>query len=597
MALFGKSKRERIEEERALAQQQRMQQAMAQLDQHLDQDPSFQLCTFDGLHWLDPFTGNLVSAPFDFKQAARLHFNQHRHWMRGQPKPIVDLRTIIWLQYLEDKFKEDKRLQFFAKDGRWLNPFNGKLNNAVKKVQGRVTPQVLRKMARALAAHERAHPERFLRYEDLQERFPTLAPERKVEENEIGDDIISADDFDNMDQWESLGDVLASGEEKAPASERAKTEPADTPPPPPASAVGDEPRVGGLELTPPEEPQDPAEVAPTRAIQREDRQPPTAAREKRPPPSFDPPPLPSAGRTSTPTALDPALELSAEPSQESDVSSDEYLASDAMDQEETRQGDTASPTPRPRTATDVEQEQAREVQRHLMGKVPAIDGVDIGLHFQPLQHLGGDFYYFIRLSEQQHCFIVGDVSGHGAQAALVVGTILKSLQFMFKVSSTADLPNVMARLNDDVQDQLVAGQFFTAFAGILTTGTTNKLECVCAGCHPAICINDRGPEFMRQVGKKGMALGLSTNDVVSKRLMVSTEHFIPGDTLCVYTDGVHEVMDRTCNEYGHWRTRGSFLANIEKGAQEMAESVAAEATAFANDQTQDDMTVLTIRFN
>ena len=111
----------------------------------------------------------------------------------------------------------------------------------------------------------------------------------------------------------------------------------------------------------------------------------------------------------------------------------------------------------------------------------------------------------MQLDEDRIFFILADVSGHGVGGALIVASALKSLRYLYR--ETDDLVEIMARLNEDIHDDLLKEQFITAFAGILSLGQ-GELTCVCCGHHPAIIGNAGSPTPLTLVGNPGMALGL-----------------------------------------------------------------------------------------
>ena len=73
----------------------------------------FKLVTFDGLFWIDPFNGELISAPFDLDQAIQEHFSHRDHWRDGQALKAVQLYAQRWMLWFNEDRGADKRFQFF----------------------------------------------------------------------------------------------------------------------------------------------------------------------------------------------------------------------------------------------------------------------------------------------------------------------------------------------------------------------------------------------------------------------------------------------------------------------------------------------------
>jgi serine phosphatase RsbU (regulator of sigma subunit) len=614
MGLFRKKKEPTAEEKRHQAIEDRRLMMLQRLHAALESDPAFQLCTFDGINWIDPFTLLLVPAPFDYKTAAMKHFQQHNHWRGQKPKTVVEVRAAQWQHYLQDHYDADTRFQFFAKEGNWLNPFNGRICAGVIRHGGSVTPDLMKGMARVLAGFPEARPDKLMSLDDLFQKFPALHPSYEHGGvNEVTDNMISADE---IGQFADLAGPEPAAPAK-PATAAASAKPA-VPVKPAADESVIETRAYAHGLAPPN-PLNDADAATARAaphyeatvsrgIERVDHGKATERTSSR------------NSRDAAPRPGDDASRLKQRhPDPEVGRDTERQSRPDRRDPPSTsrrrRSGDAAGPVPdtnrygQPSTTSIHEQyvapthdtqadlKQARVVQTNLMGSIPEVKGLAFGLHYEPYQHIGGDFYDFIQVDEQHLCFIIGDISGHGTQAALVVGSILKSLHYLINQASAFDLTEILCRLNEDVRGDLISGQFFTAFIGMLQTGEQRKMNCICAGHHPSICLNPNGPNFLRRIGKNGMALGVATEAVLRKQLRITSEFFIPGDILCVYTDGVHEAMDPKGQEYGHWRARASFLANIGNSPQEICQNVASDVRRFAHGQPQDDVTVLAIRFD
>ena len=100
----------------------------------------------------------------------------------------------------------------------------------------------------------------------------------------------------------------------------------------------------------------------------------------------------------------------------------------------------------------------------------------------------------------------------------MVQSIIKSLRFICQYAAHPDVIEIMATLNDSIKADLVSGQFFTCFAGIADTSDPRKtiIEAACFGHHPSIVTNAYGPVYMRSVGTKGMAVGLSTGAMMKR---------------------------------------------------------------------------------
>ena len=79
-------------------------------------------------------------------------------------------------------------------------------------------------------------------------------------------------------------------------------------------------------------------------------------------------------------------------------------------------------------------EQAKNFQAHMFSELPQWQGYDLAVHFDPYAGVSGDFYEVLQLTDEDFLIVLGDASGHGVQAALVVATLMKSLRFLARSS-------------------------------------------------------------------------------------------------------------------------------------------------------------------
>lgn len=234
---------------------------------------------------------------------------------------------------------------------------------------------------------------------------------------------------------------------------------------------------------------------------------------------------------------------------------------------------------------------AQNVQRHMLADLPRPRGYELAVHLSPHAGVGGDFYEVTALRDGRILIALGDVSGHGVQAALVVVTALKTLRFVAR--STSDLTELVCRFNDEIKPDLVPGQFITLFAGVLDPAN-RSFTCLRAGHQPAILVNLAREDVLRRLGRAGMAVGLASGQAFAATLRPVAMQFEPGDVLVQSTDGALEAMDAAGVEFGEARYLASIMSRYETTAQEIVDGIAEDARAFAGGQIGDDLTVLAV---
>lgn len=164
-----------------------------------------------------------------------------------------------------------------------------------------------------------------------------------------------------------------------------------------------------------------------------------------------------------------------------------------------------------------------------------LPNVKITARMKPAKEVGGDFYDVFFIDEHRLCFVIADVSGKGVPAALfmtLAKTNIKNYMMLdMPVAEAADLVN--NRLNEDNEEEL----FVTAFICVLDTDT-GLLRFVNAGHNKPFVSRGGGP-FGQLECKVDFVLGIMEDMPYREQ----SAYLMPGDRLCLYTDGVTEAFD------------------------------------------------------
>ncbi|MBA2482349.1 MAG: PP2C family protein-serine/threonine phosphatase [Planctomycetes bacterium] len=244
---------------------------------------------------------------------------------------------------------------------------------------------------------------------------------------------------------------------------------------------------------------------------------------------------------------------------------------------------------------ELELHQARKVLDRMLPPLPVIPGWDVAVIYQPHSFIGGDFYEIIQLDESRYFIAIGDVTGHGPGAALVVASTLKALRYAVRHrAGGGGLANIVSTFNDDIKDMLLRSCFITMFAAILDV-EEQSLTCVCAGHHPAILASLKGDITLRQIGEPGPAIGVMDGETFRSQLEPMSIELHQGDTLVLFTDGLFEVFDKQQDEFGRHRVMASCLAHVQLPCEKMLQGLLTDVKAFAGAKLPDDTTALAIR--
>ncbi len=187
---------------------------------------------------------------------------------------------------------------------------------------------------------------------------------------------------------------------------------------------------------------------------------------------------------------------------------------------------------------------AGEVQRRMIPKdPPTLPGLDISAAYVPHKELAGDFFDFIDLGKDSTGLAVCDVVGKGLRASLLMASIRASLRA--HASHVYDLSDVLQRVNQDMCEGTVVGDFATMFYGVVNAKNRELVYCG-AGHLPPILVRDGKAQDLQA---RGGVIGMSSDmDYPADTLALEA-----GDVILVYTDGLSEAMNFDDEMYGRAR--------------------------------------------
>lgn len=235
---------------------------------------------------------------------------------------------------------------------------------------------------------------------------------------------------------------------------------------------------------------------------------------------------------------------------------------------------------------------AREIQQSLLPSVvPRVRGYEIYGVSTPAFEVGGDYFDYVPSAGQNWNFVVGDVSGKGVPAALIMSIVRSLIHTYLEFASSPR--DVLTRVNRNLSPDLEAEMFVT-LAAINLDPDRHVARVVRAGHEPIVVIRASG-EIVR-LQPRGTALGLA--EVAGFDQMLEEMEFAvePHDTIVMYTDGVTEAQNLQREEFGYVRLEQLAQAHIDRPVEDLVKSIIREVTAFAQGQQQhDDITILVLR--
>jgi phosphoserine phosphatase RsbU/P len=222
--------------------------------------------------------------------------------------------------------------------------------------------------------------------------------------------------------------------------------------------------------------------------------------------------------------------------------------------------------------------------------------VEIHALMEPAREVGGDLYDFFYASKRQFCFLVGDVSGKGAAAAMFMARtrslVRMAVQLWQKTGGDRITPvRIIEAVNHELCQNNRDRMFVTLFLGVLDT-ETGVLSYVNAGhLAPSVLHNSGDIEAIND--KPAMPLAVRAGAVYQER----TVTLRPGDAVFVFSDGVTEAMNAADELYGNERLHADLRAASALAPQEMVRAIKAKVDGFTREAPHfDDVTMLALRW-
>jgi sigma-B regulation protein RsbU (phosphoserine phosphatase) len=239
-----------------------------------------------------------------------------------------------------------------------------------------------------------------------------------------------------------------------------------------------------------------------------------------------------------------------------------------------------------------EVEIAREVQERLFPQtLPPIPGLDYAGYCRPALGVGGDYYDFLALPQGHLGVAVGDVSGKGIAAALMMASLQASLRGE-ATRAPENLSAAIANINRLVYEASSANRYATFFYGQYDPDN-HKFDYVNAGHNPPMLFHcAAGKWSVSRLDVGGTVVGL----LESYPYQQGSVSLAAGDILVAFTDGISEAMNSADEEWGEDHLMNTIESCDGLGAQEIMNRVFTAADTFvAGAKQHDDMTLVVMR--
>ncbi len=239
---------------------------------------------------------------------------------------------------------------------------------------------------------------------------------------------------------------------------------------------------------------------------------------------------------------------------------------------------------------DAELKVVADIQRSLLPKdLPEIPGLGLAAHYQTSTRAGGDYYDIFPLEDGKWGFLIADVCGHGAPAAVLMA-IMHALAHTYPGTITQP-GELLAYVNDKLAAHYIAdGNFITAFYAIYDPSELT-LTYASAGHNPPRLKRCSDGSMLVLDGAQSIPLGIMPEMTYTQ----ATMQLVRGDQVVLYTDGVTEAFNDEDDLYGTERL-DEVLTNCGIDAHALIESVLESVETFTQGRpADDDRTLLVLK--
>jgi phosphoserine phosphatase RsbU/P len=237
-----------------------------------------------------------------------------------------------------------------------------------------------------------------------------------------------------------------------------------------------------------------------------------------------------------------------------------------------------------------EQQVASEIQqRFLPASAPIVEGYEFqGISF-PCYEIGGDYYDFIQREDGNMIVALGDVSGKGTAAALLMSSLHAAIHA--QADTHDSIVSTIQAVNKYLTESIPPNRFVTLFYAELEP-ERGRLTFLNAGHNPPLIVHAGGT--MEQLASGGLPLGI----MADAEFREGRTQLHPGDVLVIYSDGVSEAVNPTGEEFGPTRLYEVVARNLDASASGIRDRIESALTKFCQGTpAADDITLVIVKRN
>ena len=238
---------------------------------------------------------------------------------------------------------------------------------------------------------------------------------------------------------------------------------------------------------------------------------------------------------------------------------------------------------------------ASSVQRYLLPeKLPDTKNMEFAVNYQPQQLIGGDFYDFIRFPDGRIGIVIGDVSGKGISAAILMALCQSKLAYL--AQSYASPSEALKALNREMVAAMRADMFVTMLYAIVEADASRITVARAGHEAPLFCRPSEVRDFAEKMRAGGMAVGMVEPELFDSAIEDVSFNLESGDIMVFYTDGVTEASAPDGSEFSTERLSRSVANLSALSPAELNSQIMRELAKFVeNNEYSDDLTLLSVK--
>lgn len=238
---------------------------------------------------------------------------------------------------------------------------------------------------------------------------------------------------------------------------------------------------------------------------------------------------------------------------------------------------------------------ASSIQRYLLPEnLPQTESLEFAVKYLPQQLIGGDFYDFFKLPHGKIGVVIGDVSGKGIPAAILMALCQTKLRYI--AMSGKSPAQTLCLLNSEMVHAMRSDMFITIIYLVIDP-KSGEARFARAGHEPPLLARADSDEAAQPLKSSGMALGMVSEELFDEVMEDASFKMNSGDVLVLYTDGLTEAANPEGGEFTAKKLAQTISTLRSRNANDLNDEIIKSVEAFMGPGNKygDDLTLLTVK--